>query len=73
MSVPELIAAKVKDLPPEQQQEVLSFVEKLERPAAKPPLRSPKGIWKDLAFDITSEEIDEARKEMWGSFPRDIL
>jgi hypothetical protein len=29
----------------------------------KPPLRSLRGLWKDLGFDIGPEEIDEARRE----------
>jgi hypothetical protein len=30
--------------------------------------RSPYGMWKDLGFTITDEDIAEARKEMWGNF-----
>ncbi len=33
-----------------------------------PPLR---GLWKDLGERISEEEIRDARKEMWGQFPRD--
>ncbi len=32
------------------------------------------GLWKHLNFDVTKEDIDEVRKEMWKNFPReDIL
>jgi hypothetical protein len=32
------------------------------------------GLWKDLGFDVTAEDIDEVRKEVWKNFPReDIL
>jgi hypothetical protein len=39
----------------------------------KPPLRSLRGLWKGLGFDIGPEEIDEARREAWGSFPREDI
>jgi hypothetical protein len=31
--------------------------------------RSLRGLWRGL--DITGEDIVEARREMWGSFPRE--
>ncbi len=38
--------------------------------AAQPePRESLRGIWQGL--DITDEDIAEARREMWGNFPRD--
>ncbi|MBI4630312.1 MAG: hypothetical protein HY740_01060 [Chloroflexi bacterium] len=30
--------------------------------------RSLYGVWKDLGFTITDEDIAEARKEMWSNF-----
>ena len=30
------------------------------------------GLWADLNFHVTEEDIAEARREMWGNFPRDI-
>lgn len=43
--------------------------------AAKPtPKRSLLGLWADFGPAPSAEEIDEARREMWGNFPReDIL
>lgn len=32
--------------------------------------RSLKGLWADLKVGITEEDIAEARREMWGNFPR---
>lgn len=32
-------------------------------------LKSLRGLWKGLAPDLSAEEIDELRKEMWGNFP----
>jgi hypothetical protein len=40
--------------------------------AAHPtPRKSLRGLWKGL--DITAEEIDKARREMWGRFPREDI
>jgi len=38
---------------------------------SKKPTRSLKGILKGVS--ISAEEIDEARREMWGNFPRDDI
>lgn len=35
------------------------------------PLRGFEGIWADLGVEITAEEIAQARREMWGNFPRE--
>jgi len=37
----------------------------------KQPKKSLKGLWKGVS--ISSEDIDEARREMWGNFPRDDI
>ena len=66
------ILEKLRALPPEKQQEVLDFVEFLERKAAvKQPRRSLIGALSDLNVHITEEDIAEARREMWGNFPRE--
>ena len=36
-------------------------------------LKSLRGLWKGLVSDISAEEIDELRKEMWGNFPREDI
>jgi Protein of unknown function (DUF2281) len=60
-------------LPPDKQKEVLDFVDQLkENNGSKKPLKSLLGLWKDLNFHVTEEDIAEARGEMWGNFPRDI-
>ena len=73
MKIEEMVLEKLRGLPPEKQEEVLKFVESL-KPAdrAKKPLRSLEGLLEDLNIDITEEDIAEARREMWGNFPRDI-
>ena len=35
------------------------------------PLRSLYGLWKDLGVDLSAEDIDAARRDMWGMFPRE--
>ena len=73
MTIEEMVLEKLRGLPPEKQEEVLKFVESL-KPAGdtRKPLRSLEGLWADLDIDITEEDIAEARREMWGKFPRDI-
>ena len=45
---------------------------KRELKAAQPtPRKSLRGLWRGL--DITEEEIAEARREMWGNFPREDI
>jgi len=73
MSLEQTVIEKLRVLPIEQQREVLDFVEFLNaRRASMLPRRSIKGLWADLNIDITAEDIDEARREMWRNFPRDI-
>jgi hypothetical protein len=71
MLIEELVIEKLRELPPEKQREVLDFVEFLQyKTAPKRPRRSLKGLWADLDIEITDEDIREARREMWGNFPR---
>jgi hypothetical protein len=73
MTVEEQVLEKLRELPPERQKEVLEFVDSLkEKEGTKKPLRSLEGLWADLDIHITDEDIAEARREMWGNFPRDI-
>jgi hypothetical protein len=73
MTVEEKVLEKLRELPPEKQKEVLEFVDSLkEKDGDKKPLRSLEGLWADLDISITEEDIAEARREMWGNFPRDI-
>jgi hypothetical protein len=73
MSIEEQVVEKLRELPPEKQKEVLDFVDFLkEKNGPKKPRRSLLGLWADLNINITEEDIAEARREMWGNFPRDI-
>lgn len=66
MTIEEMVLNKLRVLPPERQQEVLQFVESLAPDkSTKNPLHSLEGLLEDLNVDISAEDIDEARREMW--------
>ena len=65
---------RVRSLPAEKQQEVLDFANFLgsqEVGPPKKPLKSLRGLLKEFNLDISAEDIAEARREMWGNFPRE--
>jgi Protein of unknown function (DUF2281) len=73
MTLEEQLIEKLRDLPPAKQKEVLEFVDSLkEQSSTTKPRRSLLGLWADLDFHVTEEDIAEARREMWSDFPRDI-
>jgi len=64
---------KLESLTPEQQVKLREFLNSLEDAnVRKGPRRSLRGLFVDLGVTISEEDIDEARREMWGNFPRDI-
>jgi hypothetical protein len=69
-AIEEAVVAKLRELPEDKQQEVLAFVSAL-TPPAKRPRKSLYGIWAGQGGDISEADIAEARKEMWGNFPRE--
>jgi len=74
MNLEQAVLYKLRALPPERQQEVLDFAEFLQQKTiVKRQLKSVKGMWADLKVDITEEDIAQARQEMWGNFPREIV
>jgi hypothetical protein len=67
------VLENLRQLPPEKQQEVLDFASNLRlNNVPKQPRRSLKGLCADLNIHIDEETIIEARREMWGSFPREF-
>ena len=69
MTIETQVPERLRDLPPEKQKEVLDFVDSLKaKNGPKGPRRSLRGLWADLNFHITEEDIAEARREMWGNF-----
>jgi hypothetical protein len=74
MSIEELVVEKLRDLPLDRKKEVLEFVESLrEKKAASQPPKSLYGLWADLGVEISEKDIDDARREMWGTFPREFF
>jgi hypothetical protein len=76
MSVIESIVERVEHLPIERQREVLDFAEYLqhkEKSSGKQPRKSLYGLWAGKGIDITEEDIDEIRREMWSNFPREDI
>jgi len=72
MSIEKSVLEKLLKLPVDKQKEVLDFVESLEKKAVhRHSRRSLKGLWADLGVNISPEDIAEARREMWGGFPRE--
>ena len=73
MTFEEKILEKLRDLPAEKQREVLHFIETLKQNGdSARPLKSIRGLWKGLGVEITEDDIAQARREMWGKFPREI-
>jgi hypothetical protein len=74
MPIEQLLAQTLHALPPEKQQEVLDFAQFLAaRVETKKSLFNPKGMFAHLNISISEEDIDEARREMWGNFPREDI
>jgi hypothetical protein len=73
MKVEQEIIERVRTLAPQRQQEVLEFLNRIEeRDEGKQPLHILRGLWKDLGVHITEEDLAQARREMWGDFPRSL-
>lgn len=71
MTLEQSILDAVRALTPEKQAEVLKVAESLKADSqTKKPRKSGRGLWADLGFSLHEEDIDEARREMWGDFPR---
>jgi hypothetical protein len=74
LPIEQMVVEKLRKLSPEKQQEVLDFAEFLHyKSGPKQPRRSLMGLWADLNVKITEEDIAEARREMWGNFPREDI
>ncbi|NES99134.1 MAG: hypothetical protein F6K61_00880 [Sphaerospermopsis sp. SIO1G1] len=72
MNTEKLLLENWRVLPLDKQIEVLEFVQSLNAKTASKPRKHIKGIWANLKFEITEQEITEAKQEMWGNFPKDI-
>lgn len=73
MTIEQQVVEKLRELSPEQKQQVLQFLNSLKQGAAASTTKhSLLGLWEDLNCHISEEDIAEARREMWGRFPREI-
>lgn len=70
-AIEEAVVAKLRELPEDKQQEVLDFVSGLAPAKPNRPRKSLRGLWAGQGISISEEDIAEARKEMWGNFPRE--
>jgi hypothetical protein len=52
-------------------EQVMATLERDLGERTKQPKRSLYGLWSGV--NISAEEIDEARQEMWGNFPREDI
>jgi Ulp1 family protease len=77
MTLKEDIYEKVETLSVREQQEVLDFAEflhsKKESNKKQKPFKSLYGLWANRGIEITEEDIDEIRREMWSNFPREDI
>jgi len=72
----EMVLDNLRRLPPRERLRVIAqALPELERELQVPagPLKSLRGLWKELDFDISAEEIDQARREAWADFPREDI
>lgn len=73
----ETVLTMLRRLPPRDRLKVIALaLSEAERELPEPgrPLLSLRGLWKGLSFDLSAEDIDQARREAWADFPReDIL
>ena len=70
MNTAEQVLDKFEQLPVEQQQEVLDFVEFLaHKNTPNVPRHNPLGLWSGYSPELSEDEIDHARKEQWDRFP----
>ncbi len=69
----QILLDRWRSLPAEKQQEILDFADYLhQKTLGKRPRRSLLGSAADLNVRITEADIEQARRELWSSFPRDV-
>ncbi|WP_414624582.1 hypothetical protein [Calothrix sp. CCY 0018] len=74
MNIEQAVLEKLRHLSVDKQQQLLDFAEFLsQKTIPKTPLQNIRGLCADLKVDVTEEDIAQARQEMWGNFPRDIV
>lgn len=68
MTLADAIKQKLEKLPEDKQQDVLRYIEGLEREGASHggPRRNPRGTLAGKLPDISLDEFKQLRREMWG-------
>jgi hypothetical protein len=75
MTIDQQLMDTISKLPPEKKSELLDFAKHLRDKSehkAKRPWKSLMGALAHHNVNITEEDIAQARREMWGNFPRSI-
>jgi hypothetical protein len=75
MTVQQEILERLSTLAPAEQQEVLRVARDLSARTSKPhgrPWTGMMGLLSKRGINVTADDIAEARREMWGNFPREI-
>ena len=71
------IVTLAENLPPLEKvrlvERVMATLEQQLTATQNQPLKSAYGLWADLNVNISEEDIAEARREMWGNFPREDI
>lgn len=52
-------------------EQVMATLERDLSQVQQKPRRSLYGVWSDV--NVSADDIDEARREMWGDFPREDI
>lgn len=69
--IEEEVLRELERIPAEKRPEVLKTVQELRRQYAPEfKFTSVEGLWSDCGIDLSGEEIDELRREMWTPSPR---
>jgi hypothetical protein len=71
MDPEQAVLEKLRTLPDNERQQVLDFIDRLTRRRRRHTGGEDLyGLWADLDISLTSEDLAEARLEMWGDFPK---
>jgi hypothetical protein len=67
----QVLLQRIRRLPPDKREAVEHFIADIERQdGVKAPHRKLMGALSHLNIHVTEQDIDDARREMWGKFPR---
>lgn len=74
MNIQETVLDNFKDLSIDKQKTVLEFVKflRFQQDSKTPSPVTLKGLWADLNFSVTEDDISSARQEMWATFGEEI-